>query len=247
MPIERIGKFLETADLGITHSLGIETSQLEFCIQEIKDRKILGVFGCPVFGFKQDNLDFMNEISFIEQVWFWEIGLKNIDGLYSLNDLSYFGIHEKRPAIDFSKFAKLKKAVWQPVRNDCGIGDLKALQGLDVWRFKPKDKTYFSIELPKNLKQLDLNWCNPISLKGMPTLNQLEELQIHYCRNLETIDSIFEFAPNLKKLAITRCANLNNFNVVLEHDWEHMFINIKGKTVANKSSKKDAQNARASS
>lgn len=233
--------------MGITHSLGIETSLLADCIQEIKDREILGVFGCPVFGFKQDNINFMNEIPFIEQVWFWEIELKNIDGLYSLNNLSYFGIHEKRPAIDFSKFAKLKKAVWQPVRKDRGMGDLNFLQGLDLWRFKPKDKTYSSIELPKSLKQLDLNWCNPTSLKGMPTLSNLEALQIHYCRNLETIDSIFEFAPNLKKLVITRCANLKDFKVVLDHDWEHMHIDIKGKTVANKSSKKDAQNARASS
>ncbi len=235
MPIERIGKYYETADLGITHSLGIETNQIESCLQEIQDRNILGVFGCPAFGFKQEDLNFLNEIPFIKQVWFWEVGLKEIDGLYSLNDLEYFGIHEKRPAIDFSKFPMLQKAVWNPVRKDCGIGELNSLQGLDVWRFKPKDKTYKSIELPKSLKQLDLNWCNPISLSGLPVLNELEELQIHYCRNLESIESIFGFAPNLKKLVITRCANLKDFKVVLNHDWEHMNINIKGKTVANKS------------
>jgi len=239
MPIERIGKYLETADLGFTHSLGIETNQIDSCIQEIQNRKILGVFGCPVFGFKQDNLEFLTEIPFIEQVWFWEIDLKDIDGLYSLNNLSYFGIHEKRPSIDFSKFTKLKKAVWQPVRKDCGFRDLKSLQGIDVWRFKPKDKTYESIELPQNLKQLDLNWCNPTSLKGMPVLNELKELQIHYCRNLESIASIFDFAPNLRRLVITRCPNLSDFDIVHNHDWDHMHIDIKGKTVAYKSSKRE--------
>lgn len=235
MPIERVGKFLETADLGITHSLGIETSQIECCIREIQNRKILGAFGCPVFGFKQEDLDFLNQIPFIQQVWFWEIALKDISGLYSLKDLTYFGILEKRPAINFSKFPKLQKAVWQPVRKDCGLGELDSLRGLDVWRFKPKDKSYSSIELSKNLRQLDLNWCNPTSLAGMPVLSELEELQIHYCNNLESIDSIFEFAPNLKKLVVTRCANLKDFDVVLEHDWDHMYINIKGKTVAHTS------------
>ena len=239
MPIERIGKYLETADLGMTHSLGIETNQMEICINEIQDRRILGVFGCPVFGFKQEDLDFLSEIPFIKQVWFWEVGLKDIGGLYSLKDLTYFGIHEKRPAIDFSKFPNLEKAVWHPIRKDSGLGDLDSLQGLDVWRFKPKDKSYKSLELPKNLKQLDLNWCNPISLNGMPILSELEELQIHYCRNLESIESIFDFAPNLKKLVITRCANLKNFEVVSNHDWDHMYIEVKGKTVANKSKHSD--------
>lgn len=234
MPIKRIGKFFETADLGITHSLGIETDQVDGCVQEIQDRKILGVFGCPVFGFKQDNLGFLNEIPFIQQVWFWEISLGDIDGLYCLEDLAYFGVHEKRPAIDFSKFTKLKKAVWYPVRKDFGLGDLSSLDELNIWKFKPKDKSYTSIELPGNLKKLDLNWCNPASLKGMPVLNKLEELQIHYCRNLESIDSIFEFAPNLKKLVVTRCANLTDFEAVADHDWEHVYINIKGKVVANK-------------
>ncbi|TQV70786.1 hypothetical protein FKG94_20900 [Exilibacterium tricleocarpae] len=243
MPIERIGKYLETSDLGFTHSLGIETNRKEACIREVQERRILGVFGCPVFGFKQDNLDFLREIPFIEQVWFWEVALKNVDGLYSLDDLSYFGIHEKRPAIDFSKFKNLRKAVWYPVRKDCGFGDLNSLQSLDVWRFKPKDKSYASIELPKSLKQLDFNWCNPASLEGMPTLSELEELQIHYCRNLESINSIFEFAPNLKRLVVTRCANLKDFDVISGHDWEHIYINIKGKTVANKSKRSDGVNA----
>jgi hypothetical protein len=157
--------------------------------------------------------------------------------------LTYFGIHEKRPAIDFSKFPNLEKAVWHPIRKDSGLGNLDSLQGLDVWRFKPKDKSYKSIELPKNLKQLDLNWCNPISLNGMPILSELEELQIHYCSNLESIESIFDFAPNLKKLVITRCANLKNFEVVSNHDWDHMYIEVKGKTVANKSKHSDGVNA----
>lgn len=243
MPIERIGKYLETADLGFSHSLGIETNQIKSCIQEIQDRKIPGVFGCPAFGFKQEDLDFLNEMPFIKQVWFWEINLKDINGLYSLKDLAYFGVHEKRPSIDFSNFPMLKKAVWQPIRNDRGLVELDSLRGLDIWRFKPKDKTYKSIELPKNLKQLDLNWCNPISLDGMPTLVELEELQIHYCRNLESIESIFEFAPNLKKLVITRCANLKDYKVVLSHDWEHIHIDIKGKIVVNKSKLSNGVNA----
>lgn len=234
MPIERIGKYLETSDLGITHSLGIETSQIESCIREVQGKQILGAFGCPTFGFTQDNFNFLNELPFLKQIWFWEITLNDISGLYSLSNLEYFGVHDKRPAIDFSRFSQLQEAVWHPVRKDSGLGHLNKLRELDIWQFKPKDKSYTSIELPNNLKKIDLNWCNPISLEGMPILKELEELQIHYCRNLESIESIFEFAPNLKRLVITCCANLSNFEIVQEHEWEHIYINIKGKTVANK-------------
>lgn len=234
MPIKRIGKFLETSDLGIAHSLGIETSQLEHCVREIKTRRILGAFGCPVFGFNQDNLDFLRELPFLKQVWFWDIKLKDISGLCSLAELEYFGVHEKRPAIDFSKFPRLQKIVWYPVRNDSGFEKLSELRELDIWRFKTKDRLYDGIELPVGLKRLDLNWCNPTSLKGLPLLLDLEELQIHYCRNLESIASITECAPNLKRLVITRCANLSDFKVVQDYELERLFINIKGKTFADK-------------
>ena len=240
MPIERIDKFLETSDLGVTHSLGIETHLIDDCIREIQKRNILGVFGCPVFGFKQDNLDFCQDMPFIRQVWFWEINLKDIEGLYALSNLEYFGVSDKRPPIDFSRFPRLKKAVWQPIKNDSGLENLVELKELDVWRFKPKEKSYSNIPLSKSLRKLELNWCNPVSLDGMPVLDKLEVLQIHYCRNLESIASLLDVAPNLKRLVISRCANLSDYEIVNERDWEHLYINIKGKIVANKSSKKDA-------
>lgn len=240
MPIKRIDKFLETKDLGITHSLGIESERLDSCIEEIKKRGIKGVFGCPIFGFNEDNLDFLKKLPFIVQVWFWEIKLKNIEGLYSLEGLKYFGVSEKRPSIDFSHFPELELAVWHPIRNDCGLEDLRRLKKLAVWRFKSADKTYSQIRLPENLEKLDLNWCNPTSLDEFPVLPNLRELQIHYCRNLESINWVKQIAPNLKKLVVTRCANLAHLESVLDKEWEHLHINIKGKTVANKAIKTDA-------
>lgn len=233
MPITRIDKYLETEDLGITHSLGIESDLLDSCVSEIKRRKIKGIFGCPVFGFKEDNFDFMHEIQFVVQVWFWEMKLKNIEGIYSLSDLEYFGVMEKRPAIDFSRLPKLEKVVWHPIRKDQGLESLSKLKQLDVWRYKSKEKNYANLQLPENIEKLDLNWCNPISLDQMQEMPNLKELQIHYCRNIESINSITRVAPNLKCLVITHCANLENYSIVQDLNLDHLYINIKGKTVAN--------------
>jgi len=234
MPIQRVKKFLETEDIGRYHSLGIESEHLKRCVKEIAKRNIHGVFGCPVFGFKERNLDFLNELPVIKQIWFWEIDLDNLEGLYSLKELEYFGIHERRPSIDFSLFENLSRVVWHPIRGDHGLGTLPNLEELDVWRFRPKDKDYSNIEVPKSVTKLDLNWCNPSTLEGMPSLPKLEELQIHYCRNLKYIDSLLSFAPNLKRLVITRCANLEDYKVIECKEWEKLIINIRGKYVANK-------------
>lgn len=208
MPIRRIGDFYITEDLGIVPSIGIETGKIDSIIQEITRQRFEGVFGCPVFGFKEENLDFLRRLHGLKQVWFWEIDLKNIEAIYSQTKLQYFGIHEKRPAIDFSRLPALVTVVWCPRNKDTGIMTLVKLRSLDIWRWKPKSKTYEGLELPVNLKKIDLNWCNPASLLGIPRLEKLEELQIHYCRNLVSISSLFDIAPNLKKLVIVNCPNL---------------------------------------
>jgi Leucine-rich repeat (LRR) protein len=235
MPIARVGKFLETADLGIVHSLGIESAQLSDCISEINQRGVRGVFGCPVFGFKESNLDFLSQLNDIRQVWFWEIHLQDISGLYSQKGLEYFGISPKRPAIDFSYFTGLRDMVWQPIKHDAGVEKLKKLERLDVWRYKTKDMSFTELQLPQSLQKLEFNWCNQDSVSTLPALPNLEELQFHYCRNLRSLNGLMASAPNLKKLVVTRCANLESFEEALSMDLEHVYINVRGKEMANNS------------
>ena len=234
MPIARVGKFLETADLGIVHSLGIESAQLDDCIAEIHRRGIHGVFGCPGFGFQESNLDFLDRLHDIRQVWFWEVDLKDIAGLYSQKTLEYFGISPKRPAIDFSSLPRLRDMVWHPIKHDTGIEKLKQLERLDVWRYKTKDMSFAELQLPESLRKLEFNWCNQDSISALPVLPNLEELQFHYCRNLRSLSGLTASAPNLKKLVVTRCANLETFEEALSMNLETMYINVRGKEVAKR-------------
>ena len=229
MPIERVRRFLETEDLGLTHSLGIESNILNDCVNEIKRRDIRGVFGSSCFGFQEENLDFLYKTPDLEQVWFWEINIKDIEGLYELKKLRYFGIQDKRAAIDFSQFKDLESVVWTPRPKDRGLESLLNLRQLDIWRFKNKDKSYEALQLSESLEKLDINWSNPTSLEGFPHLPNLRELQIHYCRNLISIDGIGDIAPNLERLIITRCPNLVDYNSSKELELDHLYINIKGK------------------
>ena len=233
MPIGRVGEFLETADLGIVHSIGIESANLDACVAEINRRGIRGVFGCPAFDFQETNLDFLNKLHEIKQAWFWEIALKDIAGLYSQKNIEYLGIFPKRPAIDFSFFPRLRDLVWEPVKHDAGIEKLKLLERLDVWRYKSKDKSFSELRLPESLRKLEFNWCNQESTNALPALPNLEELQLHYCKNLRSLSGLRNLVPNLKKLVVTRCANLESFEEALDMNLEHIYINVRGKEVAN--------------
>lgn len=62
MPIERIERYLETSDLGVTPSLGVESRILDDCVNEVRRRGIRGVFGSSSFGFNEDNFDFLKRI-----------------------------------------------------------------------------------------------------------------------------------------------------------------------------------------
>lgn len=235
MPIKRVGKFLETEDLGFVHSLGIESGQLEECVSEIVRRNIQGVFGCPDFDFRENSLNFLASLSDIRQVWFWDIHLQDIHGLYEQKGLEHFGISTKRPAIDFSEFRRLREVVWHPVKNDRGLEDLQSLETLDVWRYKPKDRSFSELRLPASLRKLEFNWCNQESIESLPLLPRVDELQLHYCLNLKSIDGLMKSMPNLKKLVITRCAKLELFDEAFNAPLEHLYINIRGKEVINKS------------
>jgi hypothetical protein len=234
MPVERVGGFLEFSDLGITPSLGIETSKIDDCISEIQRRKIMGVFGCPAFGFKQDNLDFLEQIPFIIQVWFWEIQIARVDGLYVLQNLKYFGIHDKRPSIDFSRFPMLEQIVWTPIKGDKGMESLTRTKRLDLWRFRNPEKTYSRLCLPQSLETLEINWSNPIDLRQFPRLPKLKQIQFHYCRNLVSLEGVVEAFPNLEEIIITRCPNLKDYDMIRTMNLKRIYVNIRNKEVVKK-------------
>jgi len=210
MSIERKGQFLITEELGVTPSLGIESSQLRECISEIKERKFKGVFGAPYFGFREQNLDFLREIPWLTQIWFFDIDLKNIDAVYSLDDLTYFGVHPKRPPVDFSRFHKLETLVWIFKSKDKNIATLNSLKTLHIWHHNPKEKTFKGLELPPNLEVLEINWANADSVLDLPFLPKLKRIEFHRCRNLTSVAGLTSIAPKLEEIFITTSSKVSD-------------------------------------
>jgi hypothetical protein len=208
MPIARENGFLHSHDSGLGTRLGIESDKLKECIEYAKCIGIRGVFGAPSFGFLESDLDFLAELPWIEDVWLWDINLKDIEGLYELEDLRYLGVEPKRPPIDFGHFAKLQTAVLTLQKDDRGLEKLTGLETLHLWHFRSKANTFASLHLPDSLKELQINWANPESLETLQRLTNLKSLEIHRCRNLKTIGNLASKYPALERLIIEACGNL---------------------------------------
>mgnify|MGYP001088436270 CR=1 FL=1 len=191
MTIKRVGEFYREEYPGqknVLPSLGIESSNIDACIKEIKDNHIKGVFGACIFGFEEDNLDFLKEIPHIKQVDLWGVTIKNIDGLYYLKNLeSIFFDGNKPPAIDYSRFPKLKYVTDIYNKKDTGLENHSTVKKIYSTNFKPKSKSFSSFPFPPNLEELDIIKANPVNLDGMPHLKKLKRIGLHYCRNLESI------------------------------------------------------------
>lgn len=217
MPIQREGKFLITRDLGITSSIGIQTKKIRNCIAEANARPFDGVFGHPSFGFTGTDLDFLNQLPHVRQVWFWGCQFDSIEGVYSLSGLEYCGLNEnKRPGIDFSRFPRLETLIthWNP--KDTGLRRT-TIRRFHLWHFNPKTKTFAGLSLPPGCRFLELYWLNPASLAGLQPLPKLRELGIHCTRNMEDLALLPHFASNLRKLIVTGCKRLKSPAGIEDH------------------------------
>jgi hypothetical protein len=209
MPIAREGYYFVSQDLTDVPSIGIESANLDGCIREAKVHPYKSVFGSPAFGFFEESLDALGELPHLEYVWFWDIVLKNIEAVYALSELKSFGIHDKRPAIDFSRLNSLRKMVWIYKSTDIGISSLQ-LERLHVWHYSAKSKSFAGLQIPNTLTELEINWANPRTLEGLMPMNGLRRLQIHRCRNLESLAILPDLFPKLEHLVVGACGRIGS-------------------------------------
>jgi hypothetical protein len=210
MPIARDGRFLVWRDMQHTPGLGLESDQLVECVEEARIVPFKGLFGNPAFGFREPTLNVLNALPEVEAVWFWDVELRNVDALYSLRGLSHFGVHPKRPALDFARLQALKQLVWFYKPADTGVQSLLALESLHIWHYREKTKSLSDLALPPNLVELEINWASVETLDGLPTLPRLRRLEVHRCRNLRSLGNIALRFPLLEHLVVAACGKVED-------------------------------------
>lgn len=207
MPIAREDGFLRWPDAPGFPAIGIESGRLAECIAEVGRSGVRQVFGAPSHGFAETNLDFLAQLPWLEGVWFWDMALNNVDGLYALPHLRRFGVHPKRPPIQFDRFPAMEHAVIELRPKDSGLDRLASLSSLSIWRYKAKDCA--ALLLPPSLTELQLHWASVESLADLPALPGLRRLEIHRCRQLHKLGNLSEKFPRLEHLVVDACGRVS--------------------------------------
>jgi len=147
-------------------------------------------------------------LPWLEVVWFWDVALLNVDGLYALKSLKRFGVHPKRPPVDFSQFQNLREVIVEPRKHDRGLATLEHVELLHIWHFKPSTGTFQSLEFPRSITELQINWANVKTLDSLPPLPHLTRLEVHRCRNLESLGNLADRFPCLQHLVVDSCGKV---------------------------------------
>jgi len=208
MPIEYYkNKFIFWPDANHTPSLGIDSDRLPECLAEVKCRSLKGVFGTRPF-FRENNLDFLATVPWLEAAQFWDVQLKNLAGLYALTNLQHLRLSGSRPPLILDRFSKIHSLVWEYDAKDSGCQLLPVLENLYLWRYKSVNKTFEEISIPNSLRTLEINWSNVFTLFGLPYLPSLMHLEINRCRDLNSLGDLAEKCPNLESLFIVSSGRL---------------------------------------
>jgi hypothetical protein len=210
MPIEREDGFLQSHDLAHVSCLGVETRRLAACVGRIKAGRIRGVFGSRSFGFTGSDLDFLAELPWLEAVWFFDVTIRDIDGLYALKKLRFFGVHPRRPPVDFSRFPELRTVVLNPVQaGDRGLERLRKVEQFHLWHYKAKDDRFASLAFPPSASEVRIVWANLSSLASLPPLPRLRNLTVARCRNLRDLGDLAGKYPKLEQLVVDACGRVS--------------------------------------
>lgn len=196
--------------------LGVNSARVEECLARYRQQQFQGLFGCPSFGFSQQDMDFLTEAPDVRWLWFWDVSLRNIDPIYGLTKLEHLGINPKRPGIDFSRLRALQTVVNHWIKADTGITDSSITQ-YNLWHYKPATKSFQGLQIPAGVRRLELYWANPATLEGLPVLRNLEVLQFHRCRNLQDLSALPRIAPNLQTLLTTTSSKIDATAGVQDH------------------------------
>ncbi len=208
MTIRRVDNFWVDHDLQGRLLIGMQSARLAECVTEARRRRAYGIFGNPYFGFREKSLDFLTQMPDIASIWLWDIKLANIDGIYALKKLKSFGVHTDRPPIDFARLRTLEEVVWFYREQDRGIAKLKKLRALNIWHFKPRQRSFEGLELPRSLEELEITWANPKNLAGLENLPRIKRFVARRCRNLESIGELPRIAPNVEHLVVATCGRV---------------------------------------
>lgn len=195
-------------------SVKISEDNIKESITYIQEHKINNVD----ISYELDQVYFLSECPDIEIVSLGGEDLKDVSGLYHLQNLKSLSINETRPSleIDFERIPSLEVLYGQIPPKAKGIRTHENLKEITLWSYKPKTKNLEQFSGLSNLKSLELIQSNITSLRGAEGLKSLEKLDLYSLTSLSDLKDIKNLSKSLRVLNIEKCKKISGFTPIAE-------------------------------
>ncbi|EJL74391.1 hypothetical protein [Chryseobacterium populi] len=191
-------------------------ADIQRSIEYIKKNKVKYISLSEKLLEKVDNLDFLGDMDFIEEIYISKYDM-DFSGIYKLKNLKALSVIYQKvtPTIDYSRFEKLEDLSIDWYNKEIDLSENKNLKKLIIWKFKPKNKSFSYIKLPQSIESLEVTESNIHNLEGLELAN-LKHFEGHYCTKLTSLSGLKESADHLQSLTLSSCGSLVNYQE-LEH------------------------------
>jgi len=170
-------------------------------------KKIYALRLSDSFGFKDTDLTFLSNLTFLKslEVYCWDA--KNIKSIESLTQLEVIGLQIKsQQKINFANFDKLRVVGVTWTKGLTSIFELKSVEKLNIQNYPNEDLSQLSqLSL---LKKLYLTSRKLQSLNGINNFEQLELLDLYNCPQLLSTNGLEE-CTKLNTIEIEACRHLS--------------------------------------
>ena len=108
--------------------------------------------------------------------------------------------------------------------------DLSKIEYLIIWHHKSTTKDLCNLPEMLNLKYLEINWSNAISLYGIEKFKTLKRLELHCGTKLESIENICSLRENIEHIHFNKCKKINDHpKIICCNNLETLCFNECGK------------------
>ena len=190
--------------------LSVTSENLDECIDYINKNDINSLYICSLF-YQDDDLDFLGKCPNVREININSILISNVDGLYSLKNLSHLILQDINCKVDMSAFEQLESFSGTWNENYENLDRQNKLKKLNLSGYKPKSKNLSKLGMFDELETLELVSSSIDSLTGIEHLQNLRSLGLFSCRKIRSIKEL-KFSENIKELRIEGCRNIEDYS-----------------------------------
>lgn len=144
----------------------------------------------------------------ISSLQLWDVTLRDIGKLYTLDKLCFFRLSGKRPPLDLARLRSVQNLVIEYHRRDAGLAEMQDLKMIHLWHYKAVSTSNFEFPFPQRVEEIGLFWSNVETLEGFGVCPNVRKLTIARCRRLRSLGRLTVTFPLLEHLVVEACGRL---------------------------------------